>query len=469
MKSNVQLPTWLTDPVEHVAERTVVADDDRVAALVEEFGARGVRTVRGSYMDSSGVLRAKQAPLARLGAFNRSGLGASNSWAVFAADDLLCMTPSFSAVGDMRLRADLDALVDLGDGVAWVPLDLVDQDGEPMPFCPRQALRRQVVRAREEGVSILGATEVEWTMLDADGATLGGQAYGLSRLTQYEGFVAELSASLEAAGVPLEQLHAEYGPGQFELSVAPRNPLAAADLNTLVKVLISRSARRAGYRASFSPKPFFDAIGNGAHLHLSFQRDGRALLSGGAGPHGLTDEGAAILAAYVAHLPEAAGALASSVLSAVRLQPSTWSGAFACWGLENREAAVRFCAATSGNPHGANVEVKCVDPSANIYAAYAALVGVALAGLAAPTALPAEVTVDPALLSEEERATLGIVLVGADQVEVVDRFEGSALMAEVLGPALVEAMVAVRRHEADLVAAHGLEEIARRFTFAWSA
>ena len=54
--------------------------------------------------------------------------------------------------------------------------------------------------------------------------------------------------------------------------------------------------------------------------------------------------------------PNPSPVYAGSVLSALRLKPGNWAGAAACWGLENREAAVRFIAATPGSPHGANAE-----------------------------------------------------------------------------------------------------------------
>ena len=43
------------------------------------------------------------------------------------------------------------------------------------------------------------------------------------------------------------------------------------------------------------------------------------------------------------------------------MQPGFWSGAYVCWGTENREAAVRFIAGGPANPHNGNVEVKVVD------------------------------------------------------------------------------------------------------------
>lgn len=469
MKPDFQTTKWLEAPMSAIGETTPVAEERDVISLIEALGARGVHTVRGTYVDSSGVLRAKQVPLSRLGGFNRSGLGAANSWAVFCADDAIRMTPRFSAVGDMRLRADLDTVVDLGDGVAWTPLNLVDQNGVSLDYCGRTVLRRQVYGASALGVSMLAATEVEFTVYDADGSALGGSAYGLTRLSTYEHFVTALTRALDYVGAPLEQFHGEYGPGQFEMSVAPTNPLAAADLNVLLRLVISKVAREHGFRASFSPKPFADAIGNGAHSHMSFQKDGRPLLSGGDGPHGLTPDGASIVAAFVRYMPEMAGVLASSALSSMRLQPSTWSGAYACWGLENREAAVRLCANTLGNLHGANVEVKCVDPAANIYGAYAAIVGVARRALQSKEELGPEVTVDPANLSDTERSALGITLVGAEHAEVLRRFSESSVMREVLGEAFVEVTLAVRQHEADLVAAEGIEAVAKRLTFAWTA
>ena len=91
--------------------------------------------------------------------------------------------------------------------------------------------------------------------------------------------------------------------------------------------------------------------------------------------------GESAIAGVIDDLPDLLGVYAGSVLSALRLKPGNWAGAAACWGLENREAAVRFVAATPGNPHGANVELKLIDPSANPYLAAAAFLGSALRGI----------------------------------------------------------------------------------------
>jgi glutamine synthetase len=450
----------------HLGTLSAADASTRTSSLSEA----GARILRGTFMDAAGVLRAKQVQMERATVFHSPGLGASPVWVIFCADDGIAFTPNFGVVGDMRLRADLDAAVSLGDGSAWAPTELADQDGQPLAFCPRGTLRRQQAAGEAEGLEILAATEIEFVAFDATGGIAGGggPAYGLAPLLEHAAFVDDVHRDFDRAGLSIEQLHAEYGSGQIELSVAPAAPLEAADANVLARILLCRAGRRHGLRLSFSPRPLASGVGNGAHVHLSFRCAGALLLSGGVGPYGLTDGGGAIVGGFVRWLPEVIGALAPSLLSGLRLQPGRWSGAFACWGLENREAAVRLCAGTAGNPRGANVEVKCVDPSANPYVVNAVLVGLARRALAERVPLPAETTSNPGTMSDEERAQARIVRLESNQSAMLDGLERSEVAREILGAALLEALVAVRRHEADIARAFSIEELVERFRFTWS-
>jgi glutamine synthetase len=237
----------------------------------------------------------------------------------------------------------------------------------------------------------------------------------------------------------------------------------------LARVIAGRVARRHDVAVSFSPLPFAGGSGNGAHQHLSLTLGGAPLLSGGAGPYGLTDDGGAAIGGVVAGLPELLAVFAGSVLSPLRLQPGHWSGAFACWGLENREAAVRLCGATRGNPRGASVELKCIDPSANPYLAAAAFLGLVLEGLADDTPLPPEVTVDPAALTPEEAERTGTVRLPADQPAALAALGGSALARRLLGEEILEALTAVRRHEHDTYCGEDVEAVTEKLRYAWSA
>ncbi len=436
-----------------------------------ELREEGARTLLGVFVDLAGVLRAKQVSIERAPVFHSPGLGASPVWVIFCVDDAIAFTPSFGVVGDMRLRADLDAAVLLADGSAWAPTELADQEGQPLAFCPRGTLRRQQAAAEADGLETLAATEIEFVAFDATGTRVagrGGPAYGLAPLLEHAAFVDDLYRDFEHAGLSIEQLHAEYGPGQIELSVAPAAPLQAADANVLARVLLCHAGRRHGLRLSFSPRPFAAGVGNGAHVHWSFRRAGAPLLSGGSGPHGLAEGGAAVLGGFVRWLPEVIGALAPSLLSGLRLQPSHWSGAFACWGLENREAAVRLCAGRRGNLRGANVEVKCIDPSANPYVVNALLLGLARRALEEHVPLPAETTSDPGAMTDTQRAQAGIIRLESSQPSMLDMLERSTAAKEILGGALLEALLAVRRHEVEIARSSSIEELVERFRFTWS-
>ncbi len=202
--------------------------------------------------------------------------------------------------------------------------------------------------------------------------------------------------ALEAAGVRVEQIHPEYGPAQFEVSVAAQDPVSAADTCVLVKFVIGAVTARHGLRASFAPAVFADNVGNGGHLHASFARDGHSLFSGGKGRHGLTDTGESIIAGLLDALPALLAIGAPSPASYLRLQPSRWAGVYQVWGAENREAAVRFIEANPLDPGTANVELKCFDLSANPYLLTGAVMAVALASADRHARLPDEVTGDPA-------------------------------------------------------------------------
>jgi glutamine synthetase len=443
-----------------------------IAQLQSVLDSKGVASLVGTVVNPAGLIHAKTVPLARVGAFADPGLGASPVWHVFAIDQAgVVVGGDIGVVGDRRIRIDLDALTNLGDGLAWAPGSFHLQDGSPDPFCSRGTLSRIEDRLAAAGLTALVGHEVEFVLVGPDGARLPSHLwaqYGLAGVLEFEGFVKDVTTAATAAGVALEQFHPEYGANQFEISLAPRSPVAAADQLILLRIIVGRVARQHGVRVSLSPVPFAGSVGSGAHQHFSLEHDGVPLFSGGHGAHGMRPAGEAAIAGVLAGLPEAQGALCGSILSGLRLQPSSWSGARVCWGTENREAAVRFLEGGPGNPHGANVEVKVVDPSANPYFASAAILGLALDGIDRELPIPAETTVDPAMLTEQELAAAKIALLPDDQPTAIEAFAQSALLRGILGDSAVDAIVAVRRYESENFGDLTSEELADRFRLAWS-
>jgi glutamine synthetase len=436
-----------------------------MTASSAELDVNGVVAVIGTVVNPAGLTHAKTVPTQRTNAFADPGLGASPVWHGFTIDKTgIAMTEGVGVIGDERIRIDLSALAILGDGLAWAPGSFFRQDGTPVPMCSRGTLARIEQTLAEHGLTALIGHEMEFVLVGPDGSELPSDLwaqYGLAGVLEHEGFVHDVLAAAAAAGVGIEQLHPEYGLNQFEISLRPRTPVAAADHLVLTRIIISRVARRYGMRVSLSPVPFAGAVGSGAHQHFSLKRGDTPLFSGGDGPHGLTTEGQNALAGVLAGLPAAQGILSGSILSGLRMQPGHWAGAWACWGTDNREAAVRFLPGGPSNPYGANVEVKIIDPSANPYFASAAILGLALDGIDRAPALPAEVAVDPATVD-------GVVQLPDNQADIIAALDDSTLLRDILGEPAVTMLVLVRRHEIEQYGDLSPDELAARFRLAWS-
>ncbi|KUH93314.1 glutamine synthetase family protein [Mycobacterium sp. IS-3022] len=449
-----------------------VAAKPLAAAAIAQLEADGVATLIGTVVNPAGLTHAKTVPLRRMGAFADPGLGASPVWHAFAIDHAgIVYSRAITPVGDQRIRIDLGALRILGDGLAWAPGMFFNQDGTPDPYCSRGALSRVQSRLTDEGLTAVVGHEMEFVLVGPDGGRLPSHLwaqYGLAGVLEFEGFVRDVTNAATASGVAIEQFHPEYGANQFEISLAPLPPVAAADALVLTRIIVGRVARQYGMRVSLSPVPFAGGVGSGAHQHFSMKRGETELFFDGTGANGMTREGESAIAGLVAGLPEAQGVLAGSVLSGQRMQPGNWAGAYVCWGTENREASVRYLIGGPSNPYGANIEVKVVDPSANPYFATAAILGLALDGIERGLQLPPETTVDPATLTDAQRRETGVVLLHEKQTDALDALNRSSLMRRILGDEAVDAVVAVRRYEHDNYGALSPEEIADKFRLAWS-
>jgi glutamine synthetase len=355
--------------------------------------------------------------------------------------------------GDLRLIPDPAAVRLCAEpGWALAPADQYTQDGEVFGCCQRSFARRMVQEAFARGLQLGFGWELEWFLgSEADGSFVPAYtspAYGLTALAELSTYVCELAQQLAESGVPIGQVHPEYAPGQLEISLPHGDPVASADLNVFARHTIRSVSVRHGWRASFSPAVVPEEVGNGGHLHFSALRDGRNLFAHGEGPHGMTAIGESFLAGVLAELPALMAIGAPSVASYLRLQPSQWAGAYACWGRENREAAMRFVAGTAGSEQAtANCEVKCFDQSANPYLASGALIAAGLHGIEQARTLPPEVLDDPAALSQQEREALGADRLPRSLDVSISALEQSDAIRSAMGPMLFDAVLAVRRAE----------------------
>ena len=222
----------------------------------------------------------------------------------------------------------------------------------------------------------------------------------------------ELVAAMEEQGLEVEHYYPELGHGQHELSIRHADALRAADNHVLYRETVRGVAFRHGLWASLAPKPIPDQAGNGTHLHASLIELGSEDSPGGrnafADPtdrNGLSQVGYHFIGGLLAHLPALVALTCASVNSYRRLAPQMWASAFTCYGMDNREAAIRICSPLRGDPGSSvNLELKPSDSSANPYLALGAFIYAGLDGIRGKLDPGEAVNVDPATLTDAERA-----------------------------------------------------------------
>jgi glutamine synthetase len=126
-----------------------------------------------------------------------------------------------------------------------------------------------------------------------------------------------------------------------------------------------------------------------------------------------------------------------------------WASAYTCYGMDNREAAIRIASPLRGDPGSSvNLELKPSDSSANPYLALGAVIHAGLDGIRGKLDPGEPVNVDPVTLSDAERAMSGIHRLPASLSASLDALEADELLMDVLGPLRSTAYLAVKRSEA---------------------
>ena len=123
-----------------------------------------------------------------------------------------------------------------------------------------------------------------------------------------------------------------------------------------------------------------------------------------------------------------------------------WSGAFACYGPDNREAALRIC-----SPIGAlgsvNLELKPIDSTGNPYLALGAFIYAGIDGIRRSLSPGRASLDDPAVLDSSERERLSVSRLPSSLARRLTRLRPTLLSCTVLGPLRSTAFLAVKRSE----------------------
>lgn len=260
--------------------------------------------------------------------------------------------------------------------------EVLHPNGEPFEGDGRGVLRRAAASAAEAGYTCRAGAECEFYLFETDEAgnptdTPHDRAgyLDIAPLDRGENVRREICLTLEEMGITPESSHHEQGPGQNEIDFQYSDVLSAADNVVTFKSVVDTVAARNGLRASFSPKPVADKSGNGMHINLSLEKDGRNLFKTERDGH--CPEAEAFLAGVLRRAAEITAFLNPLPESYARLG-SFEAPRYVTWSRQNRSQLIRIPAADSRH---ARMELRSPDPACNPYFAMALLVGAGLEGV----------------------------------------------------------------------------------------
>ena len=434
--------------------------------LKQKLKDAGIKFVRILWCDNANVIRAKAAHVDYLADYIDNGVGITMAqMALPVMYDSVVAETGLGPIGEVRLMPDWSTLTFLpyAPDQAQVLSDMViSETGNVWEHCPRGFLRRQIQELEKHGLSLKVVFENEFYLLrkTAEGNLVPSDDTVFSAtgsMNIHCELINALADALISQGLEVEGYYPESGPGQQEVNIRYTEAAQAADRQIIYRETVRGVATRHGLIASFLPKLFEDKAGSGCHLNFSLWRNAENISGDDQQATGISLEAGAFISGILDHLPALTAVTIPSKTSYRRIRPHFWAGAFISWGHQNREAAVRVSKNKTGS-RASRFELKTVDATANPFMALGAFIAAGLDGLRRNLTLPEEVSMDPALMTEDQRKTRGIDLLPQNLSEAIAALRNDDVLQNAMGPDLARSYIAVRQNEWDNLKDLSLEE-----------
>ena len=340
---------------------------------------------------------------------------------------------------------------DEGGRVARVICDIYNPDGTSFAGCTRQALKRQIARARALGYQMMAGCEAEFFIfqLDAGGDPTThthdqGGYFDLTPVDRAEEIRRLIIKDLVSMGLEVEAGHHEVAPGQHEIDFQYAEALETADNLGTFRFVVRNVAYRHGFLATFMPKPIFGQNGSGMHTHQSLFKDGKNAFHDPKGTWELSDVALRYIAGLLEHASGFCAVTNPLVNSYKRLVPGFEAPTNIAWSMRNRSPLIRI---PDRRGEGTRCELRMPDPSANPYLALAVELAAGLDGLERKLTPPDPVDKNIFEMSYRERRKYRIDELPRDLHEALNMIEKDAVVRDALGPHIYERFVEAKREE----------------------
>jgi glutamine synthetase len=435
--------------------------NSKLAAALKLADERNLRFVSLQFTDIVGAVKSVQVPMHQLEEAVERGKwfdGSSIEGFARIAESDMFLVPDLDTFTAIPWEPGIgpDGKEKLHTGSARVICDVFMPNGEPFAGDPRGVLKRQLARARDKGYVLNTGPELEFFLLRrADGGvqTLPHDAAGYFDLSEDLGTEVrkEMMNALEEFGIKVETAHHEVATGQHEIDFEYADALRTADNAVTFKTTLKAVAARQGLYATFMPKPFFGMNGNGMHTHQSLWdiKKDRNAFADAKDDYGLSDTARSYIAGILEHARGMIGVLAPLVNSYKRLVPGYEAPVYIGWARINRSALVRIPQISKGQMNSVRIELRCPDPSANPYLAFACMLAAGLDGIDRKLTPPAPVEENLYHFDAAKLASRKIRQLPGTLREALDELQADAVIGEALGEHVFERFVEAKAEEWD--------------------
>ena len=363
------------------------------------------------------------------------------------------------AESDMLLHPDLDTFAvipwDTDVATARAICNVHTPNGDPFDGDPRNVLRRALGAAAEMGYQYYTGPELEFFLFKphADGSLLPlaphDQAGYFDVSTDMAHTVRrQMVTALAAFGIVVEALHHEVAVGQHEIDFKYDDALRTADNAVTLRVTLKAIAQRNGLHCTFMPKPIGGINGNGMHTHQSLWSGGKNAFADPKDDYGLSATAKKFIAGQLAHARGMSAIIAPLVNSYKRLVPGYEAPVYLSWARVNRSALIRVPKVSPGRTATASrIELRCPDPSANPYLAFAAMLMAGLDGIQRDLPVPPASEEDLYHLAPEARQAM--TAMPGSLGEAIDELKRDELMRKTLGDHLFERYIEAKKQSWD--------------------
>lgn len=364
------------------------------------------------------------------------------------------------AESDMYLQLDLDtyALIPWeseGDTItARFICDVYTPNGDPFPGDPRRALKNVLQEARDMGYIFNTGPELEFFLFkpgpDGQPHPTPHDAAGYFDVsTDYATHIRrQMVKALQRFGIVVEASHHEVAIGQHEIDFRYGDALTTADSAVTFRTTLKAIAQKNGLYATFMPKPIAGINGSGMHVHMSLAdvTTGKNLFYGEGDERGLSDLARSYVAGLLEHAPGMCAVLAPLVNSYKRLVPGYEAPVYISWGQTNRSALVRVPRITRGRTQATRIELRCPDPSANPYLAFAVMLKAGLDGIKRGLTPPPAAEEDLYHIDPRSRS---LQTLPGSLGEALKELERDEVVQSALGPHIFERFLEAKQQEWD--------------------